>query len=78
MKLVALLKDPDITLKKPYRNKTTAVELAPHAFMARLATLVPAPRLFLAMLLLVPSVMASIAWGIIFVRQRSRGPARRG
>ena len=36
-----------ITLKKPYRDGTTAVELAPQAFMARLAALVPAPRLHL-------------------------------
>jgi hypothetical protein len=34
-----------ITLKKPFRDGTTAVELAPQAFMARLAAIIPTPRL---------------------------------
>jgi hypothetical protein len=33
---------------------------------------------FLGKLLLVPSVMASIVWGFVFLRKPSRGPARRG
>jgi hypothetical protein len=32
---------------------------------------------FLGKLLLVPSVMASTAWGLIFLRKRSPGPAGR-
>ena len=34
-----------ISLQKAYRDGTTAVELAPLAFMARLAAIIPAPRL---------------------------------
>jgi hypothetical protein len=34
-----------ITLKKPFRDGTTAVELAPQALMARLAAIIPTPRL---------------------------------
>ncbi|MEO5770076.1 MAG: transposase [Polyangia bacterium] len=34
-----------ITLKKPFRDGATAVELAPLALMARLAAIIPGPRL---------------------------------
>ena len=32
-------------MKKAFRDGTTAVELAPQAFMARLAAIIPTPRL---------------------------------
>jgi hypothetical protein len=33
-----------LQLKKPWRDRTTHIELTPHAFLTRLASLVPRPR----------------------------------
>src|SRR3954453_8570614 len=49
--------------------------LAPHFGAAEGSYLFGA--VFLGKLLLVPSVLASIAWGLIFLRNRSPGPAGR-